>query len=132
MRKSFDKWPIAAGCLGLAIMAGTSLSEPIAYDKVPEPVKTTFKTLFPNGTIAKLDVACKGGSAQVRRVDEGVYEVRFPQVSARLALVTATSDEGVTSSAIVFGSTVRVALRGPLHGPDLMERRDVPFVVVVY
>ena len=47
--------------IGLALVAGTGRSEPLAPEKLPEPVANTFKTLFPNGTIAKLDVEEENG-----------------------------------------------------------------------
>ena len=76
---------------------------------------------------------CRGLSALVRRIDLGIYDVRFPGLDPRAVIATATSDEGVTASALPLGDgIVRVALRGPLVGGDVMARRDVPFSVVVY
>ena len=42
-------------CIGLVFAAASSRSTPVAPVKMPEPVANTFKTLFPNGTIDKLD-----------------------------------------------------------------------------
>ena len=42
-------------CIGLVFAAASSRSTPVAPDKMPEPVANTFKTVFPNGTIDKLD-----------------------------------------------------------------------------
>jgi hypothetical protein len=41
--------------LGLVLVAGSVRSAPLAPDKLPEPVAATFKAMFPNGTIDKLD-----------------------------------------------------------------------------
>ena len=48
-------------CIGLAFTAGAGGSTPVAPDKLPEPVANTFKTMFPNGTIQKLDVEEEDG-----------------------------------------------------------------------
>lgn len=76
---------------------------------------------------------CLGRSAEVRRLDEGVYEVHFPGLRIRLALVSAISDEGVSASYFPVGQgIVRVVLRGPLSGEPIAQRRDVAFSVVVF
>jgi len=76
---------------------------------------------------------CRGGSAQVRRVDEGLYDVRFPGLRPRAVVVSAISDEGTTASALPLGNdTVRVTLRGPLDGSEIASRRDVAFSIVVF
>ena len=41
--------------IGLAFVATTSRSTPVPPDQLPEPVASTFRTMFPNGTIQKLD-----------------------------------------------------------------------------
>jgi len=41
--------------IGLALVATVSRSTPVAPEDLPEPVAKTFKTMFPNGTIQKLD-----------------------------------------------------------------------------
>jgi hypothetical protein len=48
-------------CIGLAFLAGRGASAPFAQDKLPEPVANTFKTLFPNGTVDKLDAEEEDG-----------------------------------------------------------------------
>ncbi len=53
--------PALAVGFALAVLAGTSSSEPVAFDKVPEAVANTFRSAFPNGTIAKLDVEEENG-----------------------------------------------------------------------
>lgn len=76
---------------------------------------------------------CRRGSAFVRRVRLGEYDVRFPGLSVRLALASAISEEGVTASVHPLGDgTVRISLRGPLAGDDVASRRDVAFSVVIY
>jgi hypothetical protein len=52
---------LAIACIGLAFAAGMSRSNPVPQDKLPEPVANTFKTLFPNGTIDKLDAEEEDG-----------------------------------------------------------------------
>jgi hypothetical protein len=47
--------------IGLAFVAGTVGSTPVPPDQMPEPVAHTFKTLFPNGTIQKLDSEMEEG-----------------------------------------------------------------------
>jgi len=47
--------------LALAFVAGTGGSTPVSPDKMPEAVANTFKTMFPNGTIDKLDVETEEG-----------------------------------------------------------------------
>ena len=42
-------------CIGLVFIAARGGSGSVAPDKLPEPVANTFKTLFPNGTIEKVD-----------------------------------------------------------------------------
>ena len=76
---------------------------------------------------------CEGRSAFVRRVSLGIYDVRFPGLNPRAVIATAMSDEGVSASAFPLADgIVRIALRGPIVGNDVMSRRDVPFSVVVY
>ena len=52
---------LVAVLLGLALVAGAARSAPFPPDKLPEPVATTFKTMFPNGTIEKLDAEEEDG-----------------------------------------------------------------------
>jgi hypothetical protein len=75
---------------------------------------------------------CKGRGVHVRRVDQGLYDVRFRDVWIRAANADAVSTEGVSSSIQILGDTVRISLRGPLNGDDVASRRDVAFSVVVY
>jgi hypothetical protein len=75
---------------------------------------------------------CRGRGVHVRRVDQGVYDVRFRGAHLKAAFTDAISTEGVSSSAQILGDTVRVSLRGPLNGGDVASRRDVAFSVVTY
>ena len=56
MKRSVGLESVLIALIGLAFAVGTGGSTPVAPDKLPEPVANTFKTLFPNGTINKLDV----------------------------------------------------------------------------
>lgn len=47
--------------LGLVLVAGSVRSAPFPPDKLPEPVAATFKAMFPNGTIDKLDAEEENG-----------------------------------------------------------------------
>jgi len=78
---------------------------------------------------------CRHRSAYVRRVDLGVYEVRFPGLSRRVPQATAISQEGISASAQAFGDVYRVTLRGPYTldaSRDILARRDVPFALVIF
>ena len=48
-------------CIGLVFVATRGSSAPFPQDKLPEPVAKTFKTLFPNGEIQKLDAEEEDG-----------------------------------------------------------------------
>ena len=61
MKRGVGLAPLLTVCIGLAFIAGTGGSTPVAPDKLPEPVANTFKTMFPNGTIDKLDVEEEDG-----------------------------------------------------------------------
>jgi hypothetical protein len=52
--------PVVA-VLGMVLLLGTAHSAPFPPEKLPEPVATTFKTMFPNGTIDKLDAEEEDG-----------------------------------------------------------------------
>lgn len=76
---------------------------------------------------------CKRRSASVRRVAQGLYDVRFPGLEIKSVVVDAVSDEGVSSAYLpVERNVVRISLRGPLAGGDIAVRRDVAFTVIVY
>ena len=76
---------------------------------------------------------CKKQGVLVRRVDLGVYDVRFPGLRYRTAVVSAISQEGVTASVYAWdNATYRVVLRGPLSDNNALIRRDVPFSIATY
>jgi len=60
MTRVIGRGGLVAAFLGLVLVAG-AFSAPIPPDQLPEPVATTFKTLFPNGTIDKLDAEEENG-----------------------------------------------------------------------
>jgi hypothetical protein len=71
---------------------------------------------------------CKHQDVFVRRVDQGQYDVKFPNIKIRVAIATAISDEGVAASTYPIDTvTQRVVMRGPSG-----ILRDVAFSVVVY
>lgn len=79
----------------------------------------------------RFDCAAPGIAA--RRVSLGLYDVQVPDAGARLAIVSAISEEAVSTSVHPLGNGLyRVALRGPLAGSDVASRRDVPFALVVF
>jgi len=61
MKKGIGLKLFLVASIGLVLVARTGGSAPLAPDKLPEPVANTFKTMFPNGTIAKLDVEEEDG-----------------------------------------------------------------------
>ena len=61
MRKALGLNQFVVAFMGLALLVAVGRSTPLAPDKLPEPVAKTFKTLFPNGTIEKLDVEEENG-----------------------------------------------------------------------
>ena len=68
---------------------------------------------------------CAGGAPQARRVNVGIYEVRFPRNAGQVAAASAGSAE--TTITAVGNSTFRVNLWAPGH-EDLI---DAPFSVLV-
>ncbi len=75
---------------------------------------------------------CKGNLPLIRRVDLGLYDVRFPGLARRTAFATAISQEGVSVSVQPMGDVYRVALRGPLAVNEVLSRRDVAFSIVLF
>jgi hypothetical protein len=76
---------------------------------------------------------CTGRRVEVRRVDLGVYDVRFPGLHRRSVVASAVSQEGVSVSAQPFGKdTYRVALRGPIVRENVLVRRDVAFTIAIF
>lgn len=76
---------------------------------------------------------CTRASAQVRRVDLGLYQVRFPGIHSQVAVVSAISDVGASASVHYLGQSIwQIALRGPLIYDGALVGRDIPFSLVVY
>ena len=67
---------------------------------------------------------CHGGAPQARRVDAGVYEVRFPGNGAQVAMVSSAAAE--TTVGLVGPGTFRVTL----WVPGRQDAVDTPFQVV--
>ena len=61
MTKVIRRGGLVAVFLGLVLILGTARSAPFPPEKLPEPVAATFKTMFPNGTIDKLDAEEEDG-----------------------------------------------------------------------
>jgi hypothetical protein len=61
MKSRIELAPALVACLALVFAAGSVGSTPVPPDQMPEPVANTFKTLFPNGTIQKLDSEMEEG-----------------------------------------------------------------------
>jgi len=61
MTRLIRRGGLVAVFLGLVLILGTARSAPFPPEKLPEAVATTFKTMFPNGTIDKLDAEEENG-----------------------------------------------------------------------
>jgi len=68
---------------------------------------------------------CVGSAAQARRVDTGVYEVRFPGNSSQTAIASAATAETTVQ---FVGGVFRVSL----WVPGRQDAIDTPFVVVAF
>ena len=67
---------------------------------------------------------CHGGAPQARRVDAGIYEVRFPGNDAQVAMVSSAAAEATVG--LVGPGTFRVTL----WVPGRQDAVDTPFAVV--
>lgn len=76
---------------------------------------------------------CTGrGLPTVRRVDLGVYEVRFPGQEAAMATVAAYNDRATSGSVLPLGDgTWRVYLRGSRIENGVMLATDAAFAIVL-
>ncbi|HKQ56756.1 MAG TPA: hypothetical protein VJY35_02705 [Candidatus Eisenbacteria bacterium] len=52
---------VLMSCIALILVAGSGGTVPLDPEKMPEVVAATFRAVFPNGTIQKLDVAEENG-----------------------------------------------------------------------
>jgi hypothetical protein len=67
---------------------------------------------------------CSGPQPQARRVDTGVYEVRFP--GNAVAVATASSANAETTVGLVSAGLFRVSL----YAPGRQDAVDTPFAVI--
>lgn len=75
---------------------------------------------------------CRGIPVHARRIDEGVYEVWFPDNPARTAQVTAVNSQGSSASAYFNGdSKFVVVIRGPATDNTVLEPREIAFYILV-
>lgn len=76
---------------------------------------------------------CRGIPVQARRIDEGLYEVRFPNNPARVAGVTAVNAQGASGSAYFNGDgRFVVSVRGPIVENNVLQPRELPFYIIVF
>src|SRR5580765_268907 len=61
MTRLIRRGGLVAAFLGLVLILGTARSAPFPPENLPEAVATTFKTMFPNGTIDRLDAEEEDG-----------------------------------------------------------------------
>jgi len=69
---------------------------------------------------------CTGRAVQARRVETGVFEVRFVGISGASAVASATGDAYATVQAVPGG-----AFRVTMHPAGRDDKVDLPFTVVV-
>jgi hypothetical protein len=69
---------------------------------------------------------CSGGAPQARRVQAGVFEVRFPGNAAQIAAVGAGSAE--TTVGFMGGGVFRISL----WVPGRQDAVDTPFTVAAF
>lgn len=75
---------------------------------------------------------CKHLTVYARRIDEGEYEVWFPENPARTAQVTAVNSQGASASAYFNGNGhFIVVIRGPAVNNSVLEPRELSFYIVV-
>lgn len=84
--------------IGLAFAAGIGGAVPVAPDKLPEPVANTFKTMFPNGVIDKLDVEEENGVM--------VYDFEFHAGTQEKEADIAGDGTMIESTLVVVGSAI--------------------------
>lgn len=76
---------------------------------------------------------CRFGSVDIKRVDLGTYDVRFPNLKLFTAVATVVSDNGSYASVQpINGNEFRVVIRGPVSQANVSLRRDLPFSIVAY
>jgi len=75
---------------------------------------------------------CTGRGVWAKRVDEGVYDVWFPDNPAKVAIVSAVNQQGATAAVDRIGdATFRISIRGPVVDNNVLIRRELPFYIIV-
>jgi hypothetical protein len=100
---------------GVAVVTGTSAGMANLPDKFTSS-KSYFSRRF----------NCTGRAIQVRRVEAGVFEVRFVGISGASGVGTGMNDAYATVEPVA-GGTLRVIV----HPAGRDDRADLPFTVVV-
>jgi hypothetical protein len=76
---------------------------------------------------------CTGGAVQARRVDTGVYEVRFVGNPAPSGIANAVAEDGSSASVNRLpDGTFRVSTRGGTTNAGQFVLADKPFVIFVF
>ncbi len=76
---------------------------------------------------------CTGKGVQVRKVQNGTYEVLLAGLGGLSCLATSMASEAMTTSCIPMGDgSYRVSLRGLDTSGNVLVTKDVPFMVVVF
>jgi len=77
--------------------------------------------------------SCAARSVLARRVDEGIYDVWFPDNPARVAIVSAMNQQAATASVDRIDSSIfRVSIRGPVESNNILVRRELPFYIAIF
>lgn len=74
---------------------------------------------------------CTAKGVQVKRVDEGVYDVLFPGNIARVVQVTALGNGASASGYRIEESIFRVVIRGPLVRNEVLAPKESAFQITV-
>ena len=76
---------------------------------------------------------CTGRGIQVRKVQNGTYEVLLAGLGGLSCLASSMASEAMSSSCIPMGDgSYRVSLRGLDTSGNVLVTKDVPFMVVVF
>lgn len=76
---------------------------------------------------------CAGKGIQVRKVQNGTYEVLFAGLGGLSCLATSMASEAMSTSCIPMGDgSYRVSLRGLDTSGNVLVVKDRPFMVVVF
>lgn len=89
-------------------------------------------TFTSNGQFFGTRYNCTKRSVYARRLDEGVYEVMFPGNRARIAVVSAATDQSAVASVTRNHNTFRVTIRGPYVKNEILVPREISFYIVIF